>query len=239
MSVRTETIPIKSIVTEDSPYYITPKCKREIDELVVSMKELGQLMPIVVITDGDTYKLAAGGLRILAAKKLGWDVIQARVFTKEEHEQAEERLGRMNFGNETPPTIHPQQIARVLTDIFLSLRPSHPASNESIKGIIELITLGQKIPGLNRSRIIFKLKNELVHDHGKHYFDNPSLSAKKILGSWYQGPMVVADELTRKIQASATQRYTAEQVLQIIHEIRTELTMDVSTGNYQPPEPKL
>jgi len=49
-------------------------------ELAESMGTVGQLQPIMVIQDGDAFRLVAGSRRLAAAKLLEWDKIQAQVY---------------------------------------------------------------------------------------------------------------------------------------------------------------
>src|ERR1700735_2021384 len=48
----------------------------DLESLAVSLRELGQLQPIVVSAN---YRLIAGGRRLEAAKSLGWTEIEARI----------------------------------------------------------------------------------------------------------------------------------------------------------------
>jgi ParB family chromosome partitioning protein len=55
----------------------------DLSELAASLKTVGQLNPIIVISmgDGTNFQLVAGERRLCAAKSLGWDFIEARIWT--------------------------------------------------------------------------------------------------------------------------------------------------------------
>ena len=44
----------------------------ELDELAASMARIGLVQPIVVVANGDSYRLVAGNRRLAAATRLGW-----------------------------------------------------------------------------------------------------------------------------------------------------------------------
>src|SRR4051794_13424154 len=73
----------------------------EIDALAHSVKEHGILQPILVVQDGDRYKVIAGERRLRAAKMAGLDRIPARVLStndKATHEIAlRENLDRVDL----------------------------------------------------------------------------------------------------------------------------------------------
>lgn len=50
-----------------------------IEELAVSIRRVGMLVPVVVFRDGDTFVLVAGHRRVVAAKDAGLDVVPAIV----------------------------------------------------------------------------------------------------------------------------------------------------------------
>ena len=73
----------------------------EIDALAYSVKEHGVLQPILVVQDGDRYKVIAGERRLRAAKQAGLERIPARVLStndKATHEIAlRENLDRVDL----------------------------------------------------------------------------------------------------------------------------------------------
>lgn len=73
----------------------------EIDALAHSVKEHGVLQPILVVQDGDRYKVIAGERRLRASKQAGLDRIPARVLStndKATHEIAlRENLDRVDL----------------------------------------------------------------------------------------------------------------------------------------------
>ncbi len=73
--------------------------KIEVDDLVESMSEFGQLQPILINQD---YELIAGYRRYKAAKKLGWQTIDAKIIDVKDKKkrvliELEENQARMNF----------------------------------------------------------------------------------------------------------------------------------------------
>ncbi|GIX41329.1 MAG: chromosome partitioning protein ParB [Leptospiraceae bacterium] len=73
--------------------------KVEVDDLVESMSEFGQLQPILINQD---YELLAGYRRYKAAKKLGWQTIDAKIIDVKDKKkriliELEENQARRNF----------------------------------------------------------------------------------------------------------------------------------------------
>jgi len=73
--------------------------KVEVDDLVESMSEFGQLQPILINQD---YELLAGYRRYKAAKKLGWQTIDVKIIDVKDKKkrvliELEENQARMNF----------------------------------------------------------------------------------------------------------------------------------------------
>lgn len=76
--------------------------KVNVDDLVESLSEFGQLQPILVNQD---YELIAGYRRYKAAKKLGWDTIDAKIIDVKDRKkrvliELEENQIRKNFNAE-------------------------------------------------------------------------------------------------------------------------------------------
>jgi ParB family transcriptional regulator, chromosome partitioning protein len=75
--------------------------QHEIDALAKSVKDHGVLQPILVVQDGDRYKVIAGERRLRAAKQAGLDRIPARVLSTDDkatHEIAlRENLDRVDL----------------------------------------------------------------------------------------------------------------------------------------------
>src|SRR5947209_1765820 len=73
----------------------------EIQALSHSIKEHGVLQPILVVQDGDRYKVIAGERRLRAAKMAGMDRVPARVLSRDDkatHEIAlRENLDRVDL----------------------------------------------------------------------------------------------------------------------------------------------
>lgn len=71
---------IKISKIDESAFAVREKVDPEyIKEMKESLKEDGQWDPILVRPKGDRYELIAGHNRVLAAKELGWDEIEATV----------------------------------------------------------------------------------------------------------------------------------------------------------------
>jgi len=73
--------------------------KIDVDDLVESMSEFGQLQPILINQD---YELIAGYRRYKAAKKLGWQTIDVKIIDVKDKKkrvllELEENQARMNF----------------------------------------------------------------------------------------------------------------------------------------------
>lgn len=81
-----------------------------LDSLVRSLRELGQLTPIVVTEVGGAYRLVAGRRRVEAAKRLGWSEIGAMVLSGDDRREASAALAE----NLARSDLTPLQEARVL-----------------------------------------------------------------------------------------------------------------------------
>jgi len=73
--------------------------KIDVDDLVESMSEFGQLQPILINQD---YELIAGYRRYKAAKKLGWQTIDVKIIDVKDKKkrvliELEENQARRNF----------------------------------------------------------------------------------------------------------------------------------------------
>jgi ParB/RepB/Spo0J family partition protein len=75
--------------------------QKEVDALANSIKQHGVLQPILVVQDGDRYKVIAGERRLRASKQAGMDRIPARVLSTDDkatHEIAlRENLDRVDL----------------------------------------------------------------------------------------------------------------------------------------------
>ena len=54
----------------------------DIEEIMVSMRQIGLMQPVGVRKNGDKYEMVFGNRRLVAAKKLGWTKIDAVVVTE-------------------------------------------------------------------------------------------------------------------------------------------------------------
>ncbi len=59
-----------------------------LDGLIANIKDIGLQQPIVVVKNGNKYDIIVGQRRYLAAKKMGWDTIPARILENIETTQA-------------------------------------------------------------------------------------------------------------------------------------------------------
>lgn len=78
---RFQTVPMSEIIEPPAALRgsINPERLRE---LAASLREYGQLQPIVLMPDGDRFQIVAGHRRFLAARLLGWETIEAKVLAK-------------------------------------------------------------------------------------------------------------------------------------------------------------
>ena len=61
----------------------------DLADLAKSLEEHGLVQPIVVRAQGDRYQLVAGQRRLLAARRLGWTTVLARVLDVDDRQMAE------------------------------------------------------------------------------------------------------------------------------------------------------
>jgi len=61
-------VPVRSVASEEA-----------MEELMSSMEQFGLLEPIVVVQEGEMYRVVAGHRRVIAAKGLGWKTIAANI----------------------------------------------------------------------------------------------------------------------------------------------------------------
>lgn len=75
---RYQTVPLSQIIEPPAPLRgsIDPEKLRE---LAASLKEHGQLQAVVLVRDGENWRLVAGHRRYLAAKLLGWETLEAKL----------------------------------------------------------------------------------------------------------------------------------------------------------------
>lgn len=72
-------IPIAQISEPDLPARSTMSDTR-MQDLIESLRELGQIEPVTVEYDGEAYKIVTGHRRLLAARSLGWTELAAMVY---------------------------------------------------------------------------------------------------------------------------------------------------------------
>jgi regulator of extracellular matrix RemA (YlzA/DUF370 family) len=92
--------------------------KGNVDAIVASYKEFGQLRPIVVRDNGnDTFTVIAGNHQLRAAKKLGWKKIAAVIFDSSQEEAVAFALA----DNRTTELGHtdPQLLNEMITEVVM------------------------------------------------------------------------------------------------------------------------
>ncbi len=79
---RFQTVPLSQIIEPPAPLRGSHDPEK-LAELAASMKELGQLQPILVVSDQAGYRIIAGHRRYLAAMLLGWEKMDVKILAKE------------------------------------------------------------------------------------------------------------------------------------------------------------
>jgi ParB/RepB/Spo0J family partition protein len=107
-----------------SPYHFRKETVEEkLDALAASLKELGQIHNISVVTHNGSYELANGHRRLLASRRAGFDTIRADIyeFTPEELADEGERQKALSqfllAANQSEPLI-PLERARFYRDVM-------------------------------------------------------------------------------------------------------------------------
>jgi ParB/RepB/Spo0J family partition protein len=111
--LETTPIPVKSITI---PPHNRTIGEAQLEELTATMKERGLLQPIIVAahpTKKSTFELIAGERRLLAAKKLKWLQIDARVLTATDDEIREIRLIENLQRQDLTPWEEAEQLAAI------------------------------------------------------------------------------------------------------------------------------
>ena len=76
--MKVKEIPLDQILDPEVPVR-TVASEEAMEELISSMREFGLLEPIMVIQEGELYRLIAGHRRLMAARSLGWKKIACNV----------------------------------------------------------------------------------------------------------------------------------------------------------------
>ena len=121
----------------------------DLDRLVASMRELGQLQPIVVTPD---LSLVAGGRRLAAARVLGWDAIEVFVATSltdmalRLQAERDENTCRKAFTPSEEYTLY-----RALLDLAQTSEAAQPAGKASVKTRKQIASIVSGSPGRHES----------------------------------------------------------------------------------------
>ena len=76
--MKVKEIPLDQILDPETPVR-TVASEEAMDDLVSSMREFGLLEPVMVIQEGEYYRLIAGHRRLMAARSLGWEKIACNI----------------------------------------------------------------------------------------------------------------------------------------------------------------
>lgn len=88
--------------------------REEVAELSESLATLGQLSPVIVVADGEHYRLVAGARRVAAASFLGWEELQAVVWEGTDVQEASVALAE----NVARDSMNPLDEARCLRELM-------------------------------------------------------------------------------------------------------------------------
>ena len=76
---------------KQSPFHFRKEtATQKLDDLAASIREIGLIHAISVVTDGDRYELINGHRRLLAHKRAGLDTVRANIYEYEPEELADE-----------------------------------------------------------------------------------------------------------------------------------------------------
>ena len=102
----------------------------DITTLAQSFSAIGQITPIVVEPDGDTYRLIAGERRLTAAKKLGWFEIEA--ITRADLSDRERVLIELEENVRRKQLTWQEEVKAVQTFVTLSKEPQAMAAKSLV-----------------------------------------------------------------------------------------------------------
>lgn len=109
--IRPPADPIRSTVDEE-----------EFLALVESLREVGQITPIVVFQDGDQYEIVAGHRRYLAARHLKWPTIEVRVVVQDATLNAAVKLHENSFREAVSPEDEGSYFDKLARERHLSVK---------------------------------------------------------------------------------------------------------------------
>lgn len=94
----------------------------QVRSLAQSMQQVGQLQPIVVVADGEVYRLIAGRRRLEAAGLLNWDEIDACVRSYDDEHEAGAALAENMARVDLPPVEEAQLLKQALDGSGMSVQ---------------------------------------------------------------------------------------------------------------------
>jgi len=163
LSMKIEEIPLNKI---EPPIFILRKEEEaEIEELMKSLSQVGQLQPIVVRRVGDKYRIICGYRRYLAAKRLGWDKIPARIL--DNISEVDEKILILTE-NIQRKDVNAFELARVVIDLIenhkLSLDEVATRLGKSKSYVSKLYSLRKLSPELFQRGLEGKLDYEVAYE---------------------------------------------------------------------------
>jgi len=118
----------------------------DITPLAQSLSAIGQITPIVVERDGDSFRLIAGERRLTAAKKLGWSEIEA--ITRADLSDRERVLIELEENVRRKQLTWQEEVKAVQTFVTLSKEPQALAAKSlvmSAQTLSHMITLAENL----------------------------------------------------------------------------------------------
>ncbi len=76
--MRVKEIPLDQILDPEVPVR-TVASEEAMDDLISSIREFGLLEPLLVVKEGENYRLVAGHRRLIAVRALGWEKVPSNV----------------------------------------------------------------------------------------------------------------------------------------------------------------
>lgn len=161
--MKIEEIPLNKI---EPPVFILRKEEEaEIEELMKSLSQVGQLQPIIVRRVGDKYRIVCGYRRYLAAKRLGWDKIPARIL--DNISEVDEKILILTE-NIQRKDVNAFELARVVIDLIenhkLSLEEVATRLGKSKSYVSKLYSLRKLSPELFQKGLEGKLDYEVAYE---------------------------------------------------------------------------
>ncbi len=148
-------VPLKDINQSDNSRMTYRQ--EDLAELMVSMKQSGLLQPIGVRKTGKTYDIIFGNRRYFAAKKLGWETIDAIEVTSDKEERGGDLIKNAieNFQRVDVPLAEQGRIfGRLLTNEKMTASEIAARIGISTRKVRTCIDLFQNVPKQFRERVV-------------------------------------------------------------------------------------